>query len=573
MKFDQFEKWYYGLALLVAALVRFTHLGSFPLSNGEASLALQALELVNGGASSSIGPQAGYTIWTGGLFFLFEGSTFWARFIPALVGIVMVLAPYYLRSLLGPKAAVLAAFVIALDPGLVALSKTASGEIIGLTFLLLGCGLLVQKRAVASGVVFGLALLGGPSVWAGLLSIVVALGLVKWSGRYFTNTDSTQSGTLFQRPRSQWKLFIVSLVAASIIGASLFFSLPKGISAMASALPAYMMGWGANPTTFLIQIIAAILGYELFIVLPGMWRIISGRAAQTILDRFLGIWLVTSFILLLAYPGRTVLGLGWVILPLIGLAVRQIVALFEWRGFNVDWQAALGLSSMFVVLIGFAWLNLLKVTNTILGEQEGLLRWFGIGGALLLLVAITILVGWGWSRNAAFTGALFGVTAAVLVFTFGALWHSARLTGEPLHELWQVDGLLPELDLLNNSVGDISEWNTGYRDQMDIVVLGVNSPALEWSLRNVNQLLVVDHIPAGQDPGVVIAPKGHNLSLGAEYSGQDFILKENPAWPLLSVMDWLHWLAFRETRVLKTDVILWVRTDLFPGVNESLVVE
>ena len=573
MKFDQLEKWYYGLAVVIAALVRFAHLGSFPLSDGEAGLALQALALSDGITIGNIGPQAGYIVWTGGLFFLFDGSAFWARFVPAFVGTVMVLAPFHLRSVLGRKAAVLGAFVIALDPGLVALSKTASSDIIGLTFLLLGCGFLVQKRVAVSGVAFGFALLGGPSIWAGFISIGIALGLVKWSRRFLPVSDPKYSEGVFQLNRPQWRVFAISLAATGILAASLLFTVPKGISAMASSLPAYVIGWGVDPKTFLMQVAMALLGYELFLLLPGIWRIFAGGAASSIIDRFLGIWLVVSFSLLLVYPDRTVLGLGWVILPLIGLAVRQISQLFHWRVLLVDWQAALGLSVMMMVLVGFAWLNLLKVTNTTLGDQEGTLRWFGIGGAVLLLVAIIILVGWGWSRNAAYTGSLVGITILALIFTFGATWHSARFGDEPLHELWQVDGLTPDLELLNVSVGDVSEWNSGYRDQMDVAVLAAKSPALEWALRNINRASFVDHIPVGQDPGMVITPKGQSLSLGADYSGQDFIIKKTPAWPLFSSIDWLHWLAFRETRAMKTEVILWVRTDLFPGADEAIVTE
>jgi hypothetical protein len=573
VKFDQLENWLYGLALIIAALVRFAFLGAFPLSDSEASLALQALSLADGASSGVIGPQAGYVVWTGGLFFLFEGNAFWARFVPALVGTAMVLAPFFLRSVLGREAAVLAAFLVAIDPGLVALSKTAGGEIIGMTFLLLGCGLLIQKRAVASGTAFGFALLGGASVWAGVVSFGIALGLVRWSRRLFANLDQMPSDGGFQLSSPQWRPFFISLAVSVFIGASLFFTVPQGFSAMASALPAYVGGWGAIPDTFLVQVIAALLAYELFIFLPGLWRIFFGGVTHSAIDRFLAIWLLVSFGLLMAYPGRTVLGLGWVILPLIGLAARQIAILFNWRDLFVDWQAALGLSLMIVVLIGFAWLNLLKVTNTILGDQEGTLRWVGIGGALFLLVAISILVGWGWSRNAAYAGALFGFIAVGLVLTLGATWHSARLVNEPLHELWYQDGLTPELELMGSSVGDISEWNTGYRDQMDVIVLDVNSPALEWALRRVNQAKFVDFIPGGQTPGMVIALKGLSMNLGAEYSGQDFIISERPAWPLLSPTDWLHWLAFRDVQALRTDVILWVRTDMFPGVEETLIVE
>ena len=59
----KYEAWLYGLAFLIALGFRFLQLGASPLTDSEATLALQALQIARG-ASPLLGPQPLYILLT-----------------------------------------------------------------------------------------------------------------------------------------------------------------------------------------------------------------------------------------------------------------------------------------------------------------------------------------------------------------------------------------------------------------------------------------------------------------------------------------------------------------------------
>ena len=102
------EGWLYWLAFLIALGFRLIQLGASPLTDSEANLALQALHIAQGKAPL-LGPQPGYILFTSILFAVINSTNFMARFVPALVGSVMVFAPYFFRDRIKPKPALILA--------------------------------------------------------------------------------------------------------------------------------------------------------------------------------------------------------------------------------------------------------------------------------------------------------------------------------------------------------------------------------------------------------------------------------------------------------------------------------
>src|SRR5512134_4013016 len=91
------EGWLYWLAFLIALGFRFIQLGASPLTDSEATLALQALHIAQGQAPL-LGSQPGYILLTSTLFAIINNTNFMARFIPAIVGSLLVFAPYFFRE-------------------------------------------------------------------------------------------------------------------------------------------------------------------------------------------------------------------------------------------------------------------------------------------------------------------------------------------------------------------------------------------------------------------------------------------------------------------------------------------
>src|ERR1700752_765316 len=164
------EGWLYWLAFLLALGFRFIQLGASPLTDTEANLALQALHIAQG-QSPLLSPQPAYILFTSILFAIIESTNFMARFVPVLAGSTLVFVPYFFREKINPRPALILAFLFAFDPGLVALSRQASGTILAVTFLLFAWGMWIDRRAISAGIFTGLALLSGPSIWTGLLTL------------------------------------------------------------------------------------------------------------------------------------------------------------------------------------------------------------------------------------------------------------------------------------------------------------------------------------------------------------------------------------------------------------------
>ncbi len=112
---------------------------------------------------------------------------------------------------------------------------------------------------------------------------------------------------------------------------------------------------------------------------------------------------------------------------------------------------------------------------------------------------------------------------------------------------------------------------TGY----DLVVTGIRSPALEWALRDFSKVKFTSQYPTGSTPSFIISGDQPDLSFGVPYRGQEFILSRNVGWSELSPQEWLRWVGFRVVpdEVIHIEkIILWAKTDLFPG-GEIVITE
>ena len=161
------EHAFYALALAIAIGLRFLHLGAMPLSDFEANWALQALKITQG-LKPAIGPNPAYVHLTAVLFYIFGATNFLARFWPALLGCALVMSAWYVRGRIGRIPALVLAFGLAIDPGMVAMSRLAGGPMLAVVFLILTALMWVSGRHSLAGLFGGLALLSGSSVWFGL---------------------------------------------------------------------------------------------------------------------------------------------------------------------------------------------------------------------------------------------------------------------------------------------------------------------------------------------------------------------------------------------------------------------
>ncbi|MEJ2264435.1 MAG: hypothetical protein P8X95_13395 [Anaerolineales bacterium] len=553
----------FALAFLLAVGIRFVHLGAAPLSDFEAKWALQALA-VSRGSDVSLGPQPGYVLLTGLIFFLSSGSNAAARFWPALAGSLLVILPLLFRRSLGSRAALVMAFGLALDPGLVALSRLAGGPMFALGFGLLALGLWFAGQPVIAGILGGVALLGGPAIVQGGVALGFSWAIVKMifesrapeEGEYGGVNSSGRSVAELRGP------LLAGGLAILLVG-TLCFRYPDGLGALAASLPAYLNGWLVSSQVPALRLLAAIVLYQPLGLLFAGFAAVRGWFQGDRLSQGLSIWALVAIALALLYPGRQVGDVAWALVPIWALASKELarqLQVFDWEKFP-----ALGQAILVIILLVLAWLNLAGLSLPGTDLQVYRLRWAVIGGVIALVLITTGLIALGWSFSIAQRGLTWGLGITLGLYVLAGLWGVAQLHPSAVQNLWMPTPVTQEDDLLMSTLADLAEYRTGRRDTLDLVV-AAPSPSLRWILRNWNEVSFVDQLAPGELPSALIT-SGEDIApkFSAAYRGQDFAISAYPAWQGALPDAWSDWLVFRRAPASTEQIILWGRGDIFPG--------
>ncbi len=104
---------------------------------------------------------------------------------------------------------------------------------------------------------------------------------------------------------------------------------------------------------------------------------------------------------------------------------------------------------------------------------------------------------------------------------------------------------------------------------IDIVSV-VDAPSMRWELRNFSKARFVSSLPTDQAPSLVITKvETGSPELTANYRGQDFVWWVHPGWTGPLPADLKEWFTFRRAPVANENIILWVRSDIFPGAAQT----
>lgn len=558
-------------AFLLALVTRLANVGSAPLNNAEADLALQSLALARG-QNMLIGAQPVYLLLTTLWLYLFPSSNWVARFWPAVAGSLLALSPLLFRKWLGKGPAVILAFALALDPGLLAVSRRADGLALAITFAVFALGFWLNEKRNLAGICAGLALLGGPQIWPGIVALAAALWLVygRSSQRMSESLADPSSpavesaGSAPEEIKTPVKTAVLIMLATLFFAGTLFFAVPSGLSAMADTLPAYLRTWAQPSGMSVGLLLVTLLVYEFFPLIWGLIGAAVGLGRKDPVDLFLLVWWAIALVLALANPGHLATDLAWSLLPLWALAARQLFWLVRLP--SVDRWPLVGQMVLSAIIICVISMDLVsQANNPNLSEREAALR---LIGALVMLVASTGLIAWGWSGQVALRGLAIGASAVLLVYTLSAGWNAAGLSGRRSQETWAPGLALEDADLLKRTFSDLSQWGPNQPGGPDVVVVKNASPALRWLLRGVQRISFVDQLSTGSSPSIVITPNQKDLALAASYRGENFLLSDAVQWGALSRADWFRWVAFRtvpSSMLVQEKIIFWARADMFPG--------
>jgi hypothetical protein len=568
------EGWFYWLAFLIALGFRLIQLGATPLTDSEASLALQALHIAQGKVTL-LGPQPAYILITSIFFLVTESTNFMARFLPTLAGSALVFAPWFFREKLKPRPALILAFLFAFDPGLVALSRQSSGTILAVTFLLFAWGMWRNGRVIPAGIFAGLALLSGPSAWSGLLMLILALIFLQAMGA----KQNQSPGSSLQSTNNELRTALISLVVTLLLIGTRFFTTPNGLSAWLSSLPTYLNGW-VMPATFTPgRVLLTFAAYEPLGILLAILALIRGFRLKSPRVIRLTIWLAVSLLLAVFY--RQTSELVWVIIPLLILAAQELSRSFD---IHPEERVEFGVvAGAIMILLVYIWFNVASIglnpNEQIASTSVPLFgrvfelpfgaRYTILLGASLILVVCLTLVAFGWSARTARVGVTWSFSLFLGIYTLAAAGGTSGMRMQSGVELWSPDQSPTHAKLLLSSLNDISLFSRGHIESEPVTIVGITSPALEWTLRN-HEVEIVSTLDPQVAPPIVITPLMDDLSLPSAYRGQDFTWRQPPIWEAVGPPDWIKWLVYRQLPRETETIILWARDDLFPDAREEV---
>lgn len=543
--------WLYALAFGLALTLRLLRLDAWPLTDEEARWAMQAFELTKG-LRPEIGPQPGYILLTALAFFVFQAGEFTARLVPALFGAALVLAPYFFRDRLGEKPALVLAFLLAFDPGLLAMSKLAGSPIIALSALMLAWGAWRNGQTRAAGVLAGLSLLGGPQLWPGLIGLAIAYGLTR---------GLAPSLAVIRLERGELLRTLAYAAGTFLVIGSLFLLAPGGLGAGLQSLMAYFGSWLEFGDVPAQRLLIALVVYQFPAIILATISLIRGLIQRDDLTIALGLWLLAALVLALANPGRQVFDLAWVLLPLWALAALETA-----RHLNPiqgeTWET-LGMMAFTLVILGFSGLHFTSIALNPMTPEQMQLRWLLLGASLVLLSLSIFMVAYGWSVSVAAQGSIWGGLIALAVFSLSTAMAAGGLRTYQTAEMWPPGFPARYSGYLISQLNEISRWRLSPALPLNITVSGIDSPALRWTLRDWN-VTYTNAAALTESPEALIVPaETDSPELQANYRGQDFIWRTQAYWDAFAPADWLRWIFHHQATEGQEAFILWVRSDLF----------
>jgi uncharacterized protein (TIGR03663 family) len=556
---------YMGL-VVAAGLLRFCVLGSQPLYEKEAELALNVWRFSTGGAASIRGFSPLLFHGTTVAYALFGASDYASRMIPALAGTAMVGLPYLLRSYLGRSAALICATILAFSPSFVFFSRQLDGGIVAaaaaLALLAGVLGYLSQRKEsqlLLVAAALGVLLLADGSAYATLLALgafFVALILYSrrrslpgpWSTLAWVQTD--------QRPVMPWRALAVFAGVVVLVSTGLLVNL-HGVQATLDLFPSWLgqfrpvlggHGWPFYPSL--------LVAYELPVLLFGL----VGACYLTRRDPFftlLTCWFGLSLVLYSVMGTKPPSGVLQILLPLTLLAARSIADLLDRVREGERWlwvrlSLLVCVPALFHLVLQLAAFG--DPANP--GDTMYLKR---LSLSLFFLVCVALFVGalsMDWKSSLLSGGLVVLVILAALMAR--TTWRlNYHLAGNPF-ELLVENPPSPDVRNLAKAIEEFSNQQEGQRYSIDVTIVGDESPLLAWYLRDFPDLTFVSQ----SDPtatSVVVAPLTEPPSL-PDHRGARFRIQSSWTGKDQTVHALVNWFLFRESIQVPEhrDVVMWV---------------
>jgi hypothetical protein len=503
----------YIFALCLALAFRLIGLGALPFNEPEAAWAWQAYQ-ISQAETVQIGSQPAYVLLTSLLFFLFSSSEFIARLLPAVVGSMVVAVPFVLKDRIGRKAALVAAFGLALDPFTVAVSRQAGSPMLAVGFTALALAAWHYRKPGLTGVFAALFLLSGQPGVVAIIAFVIALLLLVLSGLRLAWMEETQLDV---------KPFLVGGALTLFVVGTLFMRYPQGLSAMLQAVPDYLSGWvvaaGFWGQVPLAQAAVALPIYQPLALVFGGFILLMKETWQHGTTRMIALLFLLLLTLILFYPARQSGDLVWALLPLwllAGKGISPFIKTVAKENRLVVW----GQGGAILVLLAFWWSNLVKMTgiyfvnipvgfrladfNTLdLGTKDYIGRMVVVVLVPLVIALLVAIVITNWNKQAGVHSAVWGLSLFGVFYLVLVLFGINDFRPQQANELWNPAVAPGYADDLSHALAELSEPVTGTRHELE-VVYQIDMDLLHWQLREMPNARYAPILSTSDSPAVII---------------------------------------------------------------------
>jgi uncharacterized protein (TIGR03663 family) len=553
----------YILFLILGACVRFYSLGTQPLQEEEARLALDVWQFSGGGAAQIRG-HSPLLFHAGALsYLLFGARDFVIRLLPALAGTCMVGLPYLLRPQLGRRGALATSALLALSPSFVFFSRQANGDIVlAAALLALVSGLFGYARRDDSSKLYLVSASLAIAVLASgatLVPLLVLAGFWLAPPVYSRLTGKTASPSL-----QQWLRERPHRAAALGLFAALTVLIATGLLVNLHGLQATLdlfSGWLARfppvadplPWHYYLSLL---LVYELPVLVFGLagatylWR-------RDTFSKFLVCWLGVSLLLYSLMGNKPPSGVLLILLPLTMLAGRAIADLIYLVREGEQWAwnrllALICLPALFLLLIQLAAFGDPNNPGDPRNLMLALLSLFFI--ACLVLTVGLLALDW---RSAVRSG---GLVVLVLLgsLMFRSSWRLNQAAPGNAFEILSQKTTSTDVRNLVKALEDFSNQQEGQRQTIDIAVTGGEDPLLGWYLKDFRDLSFVSELSSSPATVVITPfPASENLP---NYRGARYRLQSSWRGGSVASHDLVNWYLFRESLQppTHTEVVMWV---------------
>ena len=553
---------------IFATLLRFPQLGKIPLNDIEAKLALSSMDIFKG-ATVAQPAQPLYLNLTS-LFFILASNNFTARIVSAITGSLFAITPFLFKKWFGSREALLIGMFFAFDPALISISRQADSRMITLLLIFIFFASILNSKRIVTGIIGGLLFLCGPSFWQLSILLLLSLFLFYQFSQDKKKTKKRIKGFINKLKNESLQLLLGFTVSILLIGTRLF-SRSDPLNLIPQSLIELINDWLAkgqlfNQFSFLI--IFFISSYPLIILLC-LSGVIKEIFRKEKLSFFLLVLLLISFLFFLINPAAKTADIYILVIPMYYFATKIIVVWVELIKKHIKESLLIGIPV--ICLLGFIWLAILRILNLPIGSIDAAQMVIVLIGGMLLLGIIIVFIGWGWSIKSAVSGLSLAIIFILTLFHFSVSVHATGITPRPESELWWLDHYFKGSELITTTVEDISIWNTGFKNNINVALVGIDSPSIVWAFKEQG-IAKYNVTPISETPSLMIMKEGKDLTLKNGYRGQKFTLHSFPMWTInleqsLTSIDFYRWLFLRDGFIKNEDVELWARADLFVGNN------